>query len=210
MNSVRKDKYCLKGEYYETLEVINSRISTYISRSFKKELCGDILELLYRNQVMGKPIKDVLGGDVNSFISSILETYFSTMSKKKIIIYVLKYALLYSILCSLYPIAIYYIGIGNINIYSLSTIMCSIFGFVSGMVIGISKFKVYKIENEKRYLLETIVEIIPFLTIIISDGLQFNILANYDISNYIIILIIILEVLLYFIVLKTLNKEREI
>ena len=41
MERIRKDKYCLKGEYYEALETINSRLGFVVPKSFRKEVYID-------------------------------------------------------------------------------------------------------------------------------------------------------------------------
>ena len=76
MERIRKDKYCLKGEYYEALETINSRLGFVVPKSFRKEVYIDLLELLFRNQRLGKPLNKALGKSLDDFIDELVETYY--------------------------------------------------------------------------------------------------------------------------------------
>lgn len=82
-NVLVKDVNYLKGEYAEGFEKVKKSLKAgLISKNFKKDVEGDILELFIRNQDNNMEFNEVIGGDLDNFIREIVNVYFEEISTK--------------------------------------------------------------------------------------------------------------------------------
>ena len=163
------NKYCLKGEYYEALEVINIRLKYSVSTSFRKEVLLDLIDLFYRNQELGNTLSETIGGSLDNFISEILDSYYSTLGTKKFLNYLFQNGLLVSIISALFYIGESKIG-NNAEPIAFATILCAIGGFIMGVSSDYVAYKLlYKKSSTFVNLVQTLFSLIPIEIIILFN-----------------------------------------
>lgn len=200
MEKIRKDKYCLKGEYYEALETVNTRLGFAVPRSFRREVYNDLLELFFRNQSIGKSLNNVLGKEIDNFIDELIETYYLTLGKGKLINYFLQKGFLYAIICMTFYIANSSFMGSNVVDYSFAAVIMGSVGFIGGIINVYANYKyLYKFKGYKKHLMQVFLSIAPLYFVIFADQIVFNFSKNILISKNTVILITIIEVIIYLI-----------
>lgn len=81
----RKDKYCLKGEFYEALDEVNRNLQGIVPNHFRKEVYSDLIDVFYRNQSQSKSFSEAMGCSLDDFIAYIVGDYYSTLGRGKYI-----------------------------------------------------------------------------------------------------------------------------
>lgn len=134
---MKLDMYALKGDYYTGFKAIKGKLGYQLVEShIEKEVINDIYEMLLRNQNNGKKFNEVIGGDINTFVDSVIESYYSTVSKTKFIVTMIKMGILFSIFGLVGPLLQ--------NSPTRSIFLYSLIGFFLGSLIYILIYKVKK------------------------------------------------------------------
>lgn len=210
MSEIRKDKYCLKGEYYKALEIVNYRLSYMVPRSFRKEVYNDLLEIFFRNQNQCKPLNNALGKSLDDFIDELLETYYLTLPKRKLINYLLQNGFLYSLLCIINYIVIANNSEGSILPYSFAAIIMGGVGFLGGITSIYANYKsLYKFSGYKKDLFKSFLTLWPIFFVVFTDKYIFNITKNIYISKNTIFTIIFLELIIYLALVLLFKNRRK-
>lgn len=193
----RKDKYCLKGEYYSTLEEINVRLRFSIPNFFRKEVYLDLIDLFYRNQSMGKPISQVLIGGIDKFVADITESFYSTLSIGMLIRYLFRSAILFS-LCTESLYIINSIVVKSSKAISFAVIIIGIIGFVLGILNFYCNYAlVYKFQGVKRKVIQIVLILTPIYMVNFFGELIYDLTKDIIISEKVIILIILVQIAIY-------------
>ncbi|MGH4122734.1 MAG: hypothetical protein ACREV6_07380 [Clostridium sp.] len=212
MNRInRKEKYCLKGEYYEALEVINSKLMQVVPNLFRNEVYSDLIDLFYRNQSQGKSFSEAIGSSIDDFVAEIVDTYYSTLSIRKWIGHLFQNALLLSLICTFFYIVNSLVTRSSVAL-SFATIIISAIGFISGLICFYCNYKiVYKLKGWTRSLVQLFLQLTPMYIVIFGGELIYNLTQDIVVSKKLIMGMIILQILLY-VVLKLsyrFNGKRE-
>ena len=208
MERIRKDKYCLKGEYYEALETINSRLGFVVPKSFRKEVYIDLLELLFRNQRLGKPLNKALGKSLDDFIDELVETYYLTLGKGKFINYFLQNGFLCSFSCIMFYIINSSFNGSNVLPYSFATLIMGMIGFLGGIIHVYTNYKcLYKFTGYKKHLFQVFFMLWPWYFVIFGDKYIFNLTKNIIITKNVVLGIIIVEAIIYLVLVLSFRYE---
>lgn len=208
MERIRKDKYCLKGEYYEALETINSRLGFVVPKSFRKEVYIDLLELLFRNQRLGKPLNKALGKSLDDFIDELVETYYLTLGKGKFINYFLQNGFLCSFSCIMFYIINSSFNGSNVLSYSFATLIMGMIGFLGGIIHVYTNYKcLYKFTGYKKHLFQVFFMLWPLYFVIFGDNYIFNLTKNIIITKNVVLGIIIVEAIIYLVLVLLFRYE---
>ena len=134
---MKLDMYALKDDYYIGFNTIKRKLGYQLVEShIEKEVTSDIYEMLLRNQSNGKKFNEVIGGDINTFVDSIIESYYSTVSKTKFIVTMIKNGVLFSMLALVFSLFQ--------NEPTISVLLYSLIGFFLGSLIYILVYKIRK------------------------------------------------------------------
>lgn len=135
-NNISKlNQHSLEGEYYTAFSEINKRLSSdLVPKSFRLDVTSDIMDIFIRNQNEGKKLSEVIGTDIKTFISEILEAYFSTISTKTLIKFSIQNGFLFG-------------GIfGLLSLLDFSPSLGTLLTSLTAFILGISGFLInYKI-----------------------------------------------------------------
>ncbi|MGL5085396.1 MAG: hypothetical protein ACRC68_06690 [Clostridium sp.] len=83
VNEVNTD--LLKGDYSNSYFLILSRLKFAVDDSkYLNDICGDLFEMLYRNQEDGVSVDEIIGEDEEKFTTELIEAYYGNMDKKRI------------------------------------------------------------------------------------------------------------------------------
>lgn len=201
-NTIR-DKYCLKGKYFETYQKINNKLMWYLPRKFKQKILNNIINKLYTYQSNDKNISEISNDKINAYVNNTIESYYGTSINKKVLQYILKNSLLLMIL-------IITINIFDNNIF---TIFMGIFAFVVGFI---SSIYLYKSKSKPASAHIWILDIVIFITLalgILKDttfkGSTIEHIFDLSISPIITIVLFTCTLLLYLLLVYTSNKTMK-
>ena len=205
----RKDKYCLKGEFYEALEIVNMNLGGVVPNSFRKEVYSDLIDVFYRNQSDNKSFSDAMGCSLDDFIADIVDTYYSTLGGGEYINNLFQNAFLLSLLCEIFYI-VNSLVVGESGALSFATIIIGTIGFISGLICFYCNYKiVYKLKGWNRRLFKTFLILAPLYVVILFQDSIYNLTKHILISKKLVLGIIILEAIIY-IVLIFRNRFKKI
>lgn len=202
-STLKKDYTYLKGDYFEGFSKISNTLNSgIIQKSFKKEVEEDILELFIRNQDNNKDFNEVVGGDIDGFIRSIVDVYLDeTPIKTKV---------LDSLACGLIVGGVFLVmdmitherfTSANITLYGAVTVIVFLTNFFS--------YKISKTINPKitNYIAATVGFILSLCSDFLYTNIEFlNSLSKYEINTTIGITIIAVIITIGFIIIKKIDK----
>lgn len=205
----RKDKYCLKGEYYSVLEEVDVRLRYCIPSFFRKEVYSDLIDLFYRNQSLGKPISQVLVGGVDKFVDDIVDSFYSTLSKRKFMKYLVANAILFSIVTEVLYI-VNSIVTKSSKAISFAVIVVGIIGFIFGILYFICNYTLaYKKSGLKKKIVQLIFILTPIYIVTLFGDLIYYLTKNSMFSKKLVISIMIVQFIIYTSIILTERIKRK-
>lgn len=194
---VSKDKYCLYGEYFDAYEKINIKLMWRIPRNFKKIVCEDSLEMLYRNQECNKSVQKALGCSIDEFVDNIINSYYSTCKKRKIMEFLLKNSILISLVSLLFAI------LDTNFIINIYVLVWTLLGFLIGLIWNVIAFN-----SKKKIQIMWGLDIVIFLNLIFHK-LIYKVIPNIKLPNIFGISIVLALILIYIILVEISNKREK-
>lgn len=206
MESVlNKDYTYLKGDYYNGYYKVSSALnSEVIPKAFKEEVEADILELFIRNQDKGNNFNDVVDGDIDEFIRNIVDVYLEETSTKTKVLNSIGYGI---------AISGMFFGIDILN-NSKATIASLIMAGVTLVLVALVTFSNYKLSKKvnpknMKYIAGATGFGISLLSNFFYD---FVATLNSSLGNTmnlsVALIIIIVEVVIGFYIIKKIDKQR--
>lgn len=195
---IKKDKYCLKGAYYELLEKINFNLIGIIPNRYRKEVYKDLLDLFFRMQGSRKSPEEAIGKSFDDFINEIVASYYDNIEIRDKFFQIVNNALLNSLFCMM----TFIISIDNINDFFTSGLLFySVIGVIWGIIVFIIQKNVLKrVRETARSIIKTALILLPMYFVFLSYSFVLKLLQSLYIESNIIKGIFILQIIMFIII----------